>query len=198
MLIWYLPICKAVFWNQFTKISKKIPTINKPFKMQNGMLSKSVGPTVLLLCVLLAGCGFALRNADGIGADYQTLVLDIDRPNSELARLLLRSLEAAKVSVVSTNAPILSLTNERSVSRPVSINPRARAAQYEIRLSVDVTLVREEEVLLTPQTLQVERSYFEDIANIVGNQQEVEIITAEMRRDLVNQLLRRLQADGLE
>ena len=45
-----------------------------------------------------------------------------------------------------------------------------------------------------PETLFVERMYFEDIENISGNQQEIELIRAEMRRELVNQLMRRLEA----
>ncbi|MCG8415855.1 MAG: LPS assembly lipoprotein LptE [Pseudomonadales bacterium] len=162
-------------------------------------LYSSLVRTALLVLVMLSvtACGFALRGTESITAQYDSLALDVDQPNSELARLLRRSLDVANVSVqpAGPNAPVLSVRNERSVSRPVSINPRARAAQYELRLSVDVTMVQDEEVLLPPETLLVERTYFEDIANIAGNQDEVEIITAEMRRDLVNQLLRRLEAD---
>ncbi len=150
----------------------------------------------VMVVLPLAACGFALRGTETITAQYDALALDVDQPNSELARLLRRSLDVANVSLQSAdeNAPILTVRNERSISRPVSINPRARAAQYEIRLSVDVAMVQDEEILLAPETLMVERTYFEDIANIAGNQDEVAIITAEMRRDLVNQLLRRLEA----
>ena len=91
--------------------------------------------------------------------------------------------------------PILLLvSNERIVSRPITVNPRARAAQYEMRLSINIALGSAEEYLIFPETLMVERIYFEDIANIAGTQEEVEIITAEMRRELVNQLMRRLEA----
>jgi outer membrane lipopolysaccharide assembly protein LptE/RlpB len=74
------------------------------------------------------------------------------------------------------------------------VNPRARAAQYEMRLSINIALGNAERYLISPETLMVERIYFEDIANIAGTQEEVEIITAEMRRELVNQLMRRLEA----
>lgn len=149
-----------------------------------------------LILLNLSACGFALRGSESITSQYDSLSLDVDQPNGELTRLLRRSLEVADVAVLDTgsNVPVLSVRNERSVSRPVSINPRARAAQYEIRLSVDVSLIQDEQELLAPETLLVERTYFEDIANIAGNQDEVAIITAEMRRDLVNQVLRRLEA----
>lgn len=154
---------------------------------------------LFLTLPLLVSCGFALRGTDSIAAGYDSLVLDMDQPNGEFARLLRRSLDVANVNVENsrTASPVLTVRNERSVSRPVSINPRARAAQYEIRLSVDIALIQNEQELVPPQTILVERTYFEDIANIAGNQDEVEIITAEMRRDLVNQLLRRLQASAV-
>jgi len=63
-----------------------------------------------------------------------------------------------------------------------------------MRLSINIALGSAEEYLIFPETLMVERIYFEDIANIAGTQEEVEIITAEMRRELVNQLMRRLEA----
>jgi len=54
-----------------------------------------------------------------------------------------------------------------------------------------------DEMLIDAETLFVERIYFEDIENINGNQEEIEIITTEMRRELVNQLMRRLESVNL-
>ncbi len=153
--------------------------------------------SVLTYAILsFSACGFALRGSDSIATGYSAIVLDTDQPDGDLTRMLRRSLDVANVRVEpsSSTAPVLIIRNEQSASRPVSINPRARAAQYEIRLSIDIALIQDETALLSPETLMVERAYFEDIANIAGNQDEVELITTEMRRDLVNQLLRRLQA----
>ncbi len=123
----------------------------------------------------------------------------MEQPNSEFSRLLRRSLEVADVSIESvaltnSDSPVLLVSNERIVSRPITVNPRARAAQYEMRLSINIALGNAERYLISPETLMVERIYFEDVANIAGTQEEVEIITAEMRRELVNQLMRRLEA----
>ena len=92
--------------------------------------------------------------------------------------------------------PLLVVANERVSNRPVSINPRARASQVEIRLSIDITLTRADTDLIPTETLMVDRTYFQDIENIAGNQEEVQIITAELRRELVNQLMRRLESAG--
>ena len=149
--------------------------------------------------IILNSCGFSLRGNDVLSSKFQVIQLDMEQPNSEFSRLLRRSLEVADVTIaaeLSTNSdsPVLLVRNERIVSRPITVNPRARAAQYEMRLSINIALGSAEEYLIFPETLMVERIYFEDIANIAGTQEEVEIITAEMRRELVNQLMRRLEA----
>ena len=134
-----------------------------------------------------------------LSSKFQVIQLDMEQPNSEFSRLLRRSLEVADVTIeallpTNSDSPVLLVSNERIVSRPITVNSRARAAQYEMRLSINIALGRAEKTLIPPETLMVERIYFEDIANIAGTQEEVEIITAEMRRELVNQLMRRLEA----
>jgi len=161
--------------------------------------------SLLLFIVLgLNACGFSLRGSDVLSSQFAAIRIDSQEPNSEFSRLLRRSLEIANVTIETgsgesgsdeaTETPTLAISAERLVSRPVSINPRARAAQYEIRLSVIIALGLADEYLIPQETLFIERSYFEDIENISGNREEIEIITAEMRRDLVNQLIRRLQS----
>ena len=156
---------------------------------------------LILSCVsvILSSCGFSLRGSDVLSSKFQVIQLDMEQPNSEFSRLLRRSLEVADVSIESvaltnSDSPVLLVSNERIVSRPITVNPRARAAQYEMRLSINIALGNAERYLISPETLMVERIYFEDVANIAGTQEEVEIITAEMRRELVNQLMRRLEA----
>lgn len=156
---------------------------------------------LILSCisVILSSCGFSLRGSDVLSSKFQVIQLDMEQPNSEFSRLLRRSLEVADVTIearplTDSDAPVLLVSNERIVSRPITVNPRARAAQYEMRLSINIALGSSDKTLISPQTLIVERIYFEDIANIAGTQEEVEIITAEMRRELVNQLMRRLEA----
>ncbi len=155
--------------------------------------------TLSCIFIILTSCGFSLRGSDVLSSKFQVIQLDMEQPNSEFSRLLRRSLEVADVTIeaprlTNSDAPVLVVSNEQRVSRPITVNPRARAAQYEMRLSINIALGSSDKTLISPETLMVERIYFEDIANIAGTQEEVEIITAEMRRELVNQLMRRLEA----
>jgi LPS-assembly lipoprotein len=167
--------------------------------MTQGLALRTLVLSALLL--VLSSCGFSLRGNDALSANFSELQFYSEQPNSELARLLRRSLDSAEVNITlvnlddaDSNVALLGIANESLVSRPVTINPRARAAQIELRLSVDMGLVLDEQTLLEPETLFVERTYFQDIENISGNQEEAEIISAEMRRELINQMMRRLVA----
>jgi len=159
---------------------------------------KATSLTAILLCsLILGGCGYSLRGSESLGMSLPNLQLNLQNPNSEFSRLLRRSLDTAGVAInddMESETSQLSVSDVRIQNQPVSVNPAARAAQYEIRLSIDIQLLDGEQELIPRETLTVERSYFEDIENIAGNQEEVEIITSEMRRELVNLLIRRLQA----
>ncbi len=61
-------------------------------------------------------------------------------------------------------------------------------------MSITISLGQSASYVIEPESLVVQRIYFEDIENKTGNREEVEIISAEMRRELVNQLMRRLEA----
>ncbi|MFZ8976510.1 MAG: LPS assembly lipoprotein LptE, partial [Pseudohongiellaceae bacterium] len=91
-------------------------------------------------------------------------------------------------------APTLKVSNEQVSTRPVSINPRARASQVELRISVNIALTVGGKPTIHNETLTVVRTYFQDIENIAGNQEEAQIIANELRQELVNQLMRRLES----
>ena len=155
---------------------------------------------LVLLLLAMNSCGYSLRGSDSLASKIQSVQLNLEQPNSELSRLLLRSLESAGVTVdvvaseYSDTSPVLMISNEQVISRPVSINARSRAAQYELRMSVTLAMGNTEGYLIEPEQLIVQRVYFEDIENISGNREEVEIISVEMRRELVLQLMRRLES----
>ena len=159
---------------------------------------------LIIISLSLVACGFNLRGNELINSRFSNLQLSLSQPNSEFSRMLRRSLDVAEVSteVISTSEemslassiPVLAISDEQISNRPVTVNARARAAQYEMRLSITIALAQADEMLIEPETLFIDRTYFEDIENLTGNRDEVEIITTEMRRELVNQLIRRLEA----
>ena len=63
-----------------------------------------------------------------------------------------------------------------------------------MNLGVTISLVQNGQTLIAQENLVLQRVYFEDTNNITGTLAETEVIQAEMRRELVNRLLRRLEA----
>ena len=158
---------------------------------------------LVILLGFLTSCGYSLRTNQLIEGSLGTIHLTLSQPNSEFSRILRRNLELADVKVINSiesQQAHSNLTHELSIggeeisTRPITINSRARAAQYEMRLSIEITLRVNETFLIESEALFVDRIYFEDIENITGNQEEIRIITSEMRQNLVSQVLRRLES----
>ena len=152
---------------------------------------------LLVLALSLQACGFTLRGNDAIVSSFDNLNLELAQPQSELSALLQRSLRATGVSLSSQQlktAPTLKVGNEQILTQPVSINPRARASQVELRLSASIALTVGGQSIIPEEKLTVVRTYFQDIENIAGNQEEAQIIANELRQELINQLMRRLES----
>ena len=158
---------------------------------------------LVILLGFLTSCGYSLRTNQLIEGSLDTIHLTLSQPNSEFSRILRRNLELADVEVINSiesQQAHSNLTHELSIggeeisTRPITINSRARAAQYEMRLSIEITLRVNKTFLIESEALFVDRIYFEDIENITGNQEEIRIITSEMRQNLVSQVMRRLES----
>lgn len=152
---------------------------------------------ILCLSLILVGCGFTLRGTEQASLPITTVQLVSAQQNSAFMQQLRDALAAADVSTSAENKQasyILSVGEEQASTRTASVNSRARAAQYDLQLTIVVQLDRAGTTLFGPEALAVQRSYYEDIANIAGSNEEMELVRTEMRQELVDQLLRRLRA----
>jgi len=151
--------------------------------------------TLIGLSLVLSACGFALRGTQQAPVAIDTVVLRGD-VSSALTRQLREALESVGVTTVIAQSAnyVLTIGPEQLNSRTLSVNGRAQAAQYELQMAVEATLERGDTLLLPPEIISVERSYFEDTANIAGSNAERELLQNEMRQELVDRLVRRLAA----
>lgn len=156
--------------------------------------------TILSLGALVMGCGFALRGSGAVSSGIPALALNLQQPTADLSRALLRELSIAQVQIQSlagdtpADLPVLSVSAEAFTSRPVTVNPRARAAQYTLTLAVTISVQRQNEVLLEPEDLVSERLFYESLETITGNLDELRTLQDDMRRELAQQVIRRLAA----
>lgn len=149
-----------------------------------------------LVTLLLTGCGFTLRGTAELPAALQPLHLENVDTATPLGRELLRVMNSNKVALAETAAPngyTLALGGETANERALSVNANARAGEYEITLAAMWQLRRNGAAVMEAETLSLSKVYLADPENAIAKNEEAELIRTEMRRELAQQLLRRLQ-----
>jgi LPS-assembly lipoprotein len=151
-----------------------------------------------LLLLLLSGCGFALRDSADLPTALQTMIVAGEEENGELLQEVRRALRNSGVTIVEADSPyVLRIGRESSGERVVSVNSNARAGEYELEMNLLFQLLQGGTAVLGPDTVSLSRVYLTDPENAVAKEEEAELIRSELRRELAQQLLRRLQVAPL-
>jgi len=157
---------------------------------------RSSGLLVLALLALNAGCGFHLRTYQLDTAVSSVHVATTG--NNLAAEPLRRSLTQAGVTVVGVADEaqvVLELLDDRRDRRSVSVTETTRAAEYETTIGVRYAVQRPDgAVLIEPRWIETTRIYRVDRINLVGSAEEQVLLEREMVNDLVQQILRALDA----
>jgi LPS-assembly lipoprotein len=153
-------------------------------------------PFLCALLTLLGGCGFTLRGSADLPEALRTLQVESPNPESEIVREVRRMLRNNDVTLTETPGTStyrLGIGAEEVSERVLSVNAIARAGEYEITLTVAAQLRRGAQTI-GPETFTVSRSYLADPDTAVATNEEAELIRTELRRELAQQILRRLQS----
>ena len=105
-----------------------------------------------------------------------------------------QALEDRDVQIVPAGAGVISvhMLDERSHRRSVATTDVFDAAEYELRLELDVSISRGENFLLEDATLVSQRVYAVDSGNLSGSYEEQALLLSELRVNLAEQLIRRV------
>lgn len=154
----------------------------------------SVGLIIVLMS--LAGCGFTLRGSDGGTLPIDRLTVTFANNLHPLQAPLSRYLSSYDVELVPRNASDFELliSSETIEQQTVSLNTRAGAGQYELHLSVEAALHLNGTMIAGPELFETQGNFFEDTANIGGSQSGREIALDDLRQELAQQIVIRLQA----
>lgn len=143
----------------------------------------------------LAGCGYQLRTWQ-LSASLETARISAN-PRNPLAEPLGRALEGAGVTLVEGDDADLriELLDDRTGRRNVAVTSQARVAEYEATLSVQYAVSDGAgKVLIQPTWLRASRVYRVDRGNPVASSQEQTLLEREMVNDLVQQVMRGVDA----
>ena len=151
----------------------------------------------LLLLVLLGGCGFHLRQEIALPDSLKILSVNVADPYSPLQRNLEQALERAgtRSPVGDEIGALLNVSRNRMRREPLSVGSTGRVQEYSMRYEVDFTLRDADKVeVLSRQRIELERAYRFDTAQAQGTPGEEEVVRAELEREMVQAILRRIDA----
>ena len=158
-------------------------------------LGKWICLSAMLMC--LAGCGFQLKGSDAASSraklEGMTLQLISIQPRSELTREVSRALSARGLILLEEGDATLTLVlqPEQFTQRNLSLTAQARAAELELTLFTDFTLNHPESDPIEARATVI-RQMLNDPRNVVGKTEEIRLLREEMRRDLADQITRRV------
>ena len=153
---------------------------------------------LLIVALMISGCGWQLRDSQIVGSSIGTIYLSSNNINAVLTKELKRALTTYGIASGATKTQsnyIIVITDFRENSRIASINSSGRVAEYQLNEDVDFYITdAEDNQILSLSTASVERVYEFREKDILASSNEEQRIRAEMRSELVRQILNRLRA----
>ena len=152
--------------------------------------------TVMVTVLLSAGCGFHLRGAIELPALYERVHL-IDKGYSDISRPLTQAFEDVGVQMVSSPTAATSVITllSRGTQRRASNVGGNEIREYELQLDVSFVVQDNQGIQISEQqTVSVVRNYRNVLSDVLGKDNEEQIIRGEMNQTAVMQILRRLKA----
>ncbi len=156
------------------------------------MLKRTI--TVLSLAFLMTACGFHLRGTGTTQMALSELNFAARDALSPLGKQTKESLINNKVQVSSSAPFTLYISPEENSKRTASFTAGTRSAEYTLTSAVTYELRSGSLPALLKDRVEVQRTYAHNQDNVTGSGQEEALLREEMRRDLVMQLMMRLQA----
>lgn len=165
-------------------------------------LSTARGGSRLLAALLVfsaAGCGFELRGTGSAALPVELAAMRVIGPGGSAypplqveVRNALRAQAGVRL-VEEAGVPTLTLLEESAESLVLATDSSGRVSDYLLNYRVSFVLTDGAgKELLPRQSIKLQREYSFDRLNVLAKEKEDEFLRREMRRDAVQQLLRRL------
>ncbi|CAI8841675.1 MULTISPECIES: LPS assembly lipoprotein LptE [unclassified Pseudomonas] len=148
---------------------------------------------VMGLAVLLSACGFQLRGTGTTALAIKELDLSARNAYGETVVMMRQVLQSSGVNVVAGAPYKLVFTDEQTTQRSLSYSGAGRTAENELTTVLNYQIVGQNNLSLISDKLQVQKVVMHDGSNITGSVQEEDEARKEIRRDLVQRMMLRLQ-----
>ena len=148
---------------------------------------------VIGLALLLGACGFQLRGTGTNQMEIKEIDLSARNAYGEIVTQLRQALEGSGVRVHSGAPYKLILVDENESQRSLSYTGASGSAEYEMTTQLNYQIHGAHDLSLLDGKLQVQKVYVHDGNNLMGSDQEMAQVHKEMRNQLVQNMMVRLQ-----
>lgn len=149
---------------------------------------------LLVLGLLIAGCGFQLRRELVLPPELATLNVETPDPNGALQRQLESALRRAGATAGKGGA-VLRVLSPALEQRPLSVGATGRVQEFLLVYRADIELVDAAGAVVMPrQRVELEREYSFDTAAALGSPAEEEIVRGDIEQAMGEAILRRVDA----
>ena len=148
---------------------------------------------VMGLAVLLSACGFQLRGTGTTELAFKELDLSARNAYGETVTQLRQVLTGSGVNVHAGAPYKLVLTDEQESQRILSYAGAGRTGEYQVTTVLEYDIRGQNNLPLISDKLEVEKIFIHDGNNLVGSDQEANTAKTEIRRELVQRMMLRLQ-----
>ena len=150
-----------------------------------------------LLALALSACGFHFRNAVSLPQGLGPLRVVATDPYSPLADSLAQALEGAGATpadaATGDKVATLRIVSEHWGDTPLSVDAFGRSQEYTLRHAVIFEMRAADDAILVPQqAVELTRDYISSPTRSLGTGGEREILAAELQREMVAAILRRI------
>jgi len=147
---------------------------------------------VIVVFLLLAGCGFQLRGAVTVPPEMSRTFIETDDRHSLFYRGLRDSLRAAGVEIV--DSPVdatatFSITSDNTNQRVLSVSARNVPTEYEVYYTVVYGVVTRDRSLLSLRSQTLTRDYTWDETRVLGKEKEEQVLREAIVDDLIRIVL---------
>ncbi|MFV3382788.1 MULTISPECIES: LPS assembly lipoprotein LptE [Pseudomonas] len=148
---------------------------------------------VIGLAVVLSACGFQLRGTGTTELSIKEMDLRARNAYGETVTELRETLQRNGVNVHAGAPYRLVLTDEQQTQRAATYSGGNRSVEYELTTVLNYSMLGLNDIPLLSDKVEVRKIYVHDGDNITGSDQEATQAREEMRRDLIQAMLVRLQ-----
>lgn len=161
----------------------------------DGLFKTHSRSLILLLVLVITGCGFHLRGALDISSDISPVYIQ-QGSAFELAREITSLLEKNNVVIAdnpSMSSSQLKLVSESRSRRVLSVDSSGRAIEYLLTYSADI-IIKTRQAKEVQDKVSLSRSLVFDPDAVLAAANEAETLYRDMRKDAARLVLLKLQA----